>query len=383
MKKNWKEISLITLIRTVTNTGYRMIFPFQPFWISELDVSLRLMSRMLAGQSLIGILSPFFASLADNRGRKTGMVAGLFIFSVGALAAFLVPSIPGFLIFLLLSVLGKSIFDPSIQAYLGDRIPFQQRGSVLAITEMSWSGAFFIGVPLMGFLLSRWGYTTPFLVLMLLALISLITVILVIPADPGRAAQPIGVFTNFQTVFRSRSALAGFSLTILICLANQLVNIVFGVWLDQSFAFQITALGGASAVIGISELLGEGGVSLISDRLSKKKAVLVGLLGSAVSAAVLPLLGRTPFGAFLGLFFFYLTFEFTIVSAIPLMTGVLPEARATIMATNMASASLGRGVGSYLAAPIYAAGFGYIAGSSAIFTLLALISLQFIVPKES
>ena len=109
-------------------------------------------------------------------------------------------------------------------------------------------------------------------------------------------------------------------------LANQLVNVVFGVWLNQSYGLQIVALGSASAVIGFAELIGEGGVSLISDGLTKRKAVFIGIIGCIISSLILPFLGRTIWGAYIGLFLFYLTFEFTIVSGIPMMTGILPSA---------------------------------------------------------
>ena len=141
-------------------------------------------------------------------------------------------------------------------------------------------------------------------------------------------------------------------------------------------------MSGASAVIGLSELLGEGGVSLIADRISPKKAVLIGLIGSVISAALLPLFGSTVLGALTGLFFYYLTFEFTIVSGIPLLTQVLPEARATLMALSIASISLGRGIGSLIAAPLYANGFILIAVVAAIGNLLAIVSLRPVVIKE-
>lgn len=382
-RRTWAEISGITLIRTVLNTGFRMIFPFQPIFMDSLGVPLIQMTRMLAGQSLLGIFSPLFASLGDTRGRKTGMIVGLILFSTGAGLMLFWPTVFGFLAFLLLSILGKSIFDPAIQAYFGDRIPYRRRGFVLAITETSWSGAFFLGVPLVGLLLNRFGLQAPFVVLTCLGAAALLTIILLIPRDPAlKHGQPT-MLSNFGAVFRSPSARAGLSVTALICVANQVVNVVFGVWLDQSFAFQITALGGASAVIGLAELIGEGGVSLVSDRLSKKRAALVGILGSVLSSALLPVLGKTSTGAFFGLFFFYLTFEFTIVSVIPLMTGVLPEARATTMAMNAAGASLGRGLGAWIAAPLYAAGFGLVAGAAAAINILALIALRFVSPRES
>jgi len=40
--------------------------------------------------------------------------------------------------------------------------------------------------------------------------------------------------------------------------ANEQVNLVFGVWLQDSFGLKIAALGAASAVIGISEMSAEG-----------------------------------------------------------------------------------------------------------------------------
>ena len=169
---------------------------------------------------------------------------------------------------------------------------------------------------------------------------------------------------------------------ILIGFSNQLVNAVFGVWLNESFALQIAALSGASAVIGISELIGEGGVSLIADRISPKKAILIGLIGSIVSSAALPFLGVTVSGAFTGLFLFYLTFEFTIVAMIPLMTQVLPETRATLLALNIASNSLGRGIGSLIAAPLYINGFVLIALVAAIGNLLAIFFLGPVVVKQ-
>jgi predicted MFS family arabinose efflux permease len=381
-RKYWLQVPLITIIRTVLNTGFRMVFPFQPFFMQGFGIGLEQMARMLAGRSFLGLFSPFLASLADSRGRKTGMLVGLSLFSIGSLAVVIHESVIAFFIFILLSLLGKSVFDPSIQAYFGDQIPYQRRGLVLALTEMSWSGAFFIGVPVVGFLLDRFGLISAFWMLSILGLIAILSVMVSIPPDPEPRQDRPSLMANFGTVLSSPAALAGLSLMVLICLGNQLVNVVFGVWLNESFAFQIAALGGASAVIGLSELIGEGGVSLISDRLSKKKAVLVGLLGSSLSAAVLPFLGRTRTGAVIGLFFFYLSFEFTIVSVIPLMTGVVPEARATLMALNIASASLGRGMGSLIAAPIYNVGFPLTAALTAGVNLLALIALRYVFVKE-
>ncbi|NOQ39476.1 MAG: MFS transporter [Anaerolineales bacterium] len=381
-KKTWRQLSITTVIRTVYSTGFRMVFPYQPILMKGLGIELAQMTRLIAGQSLVGIFSPFLASMADTRGRKTGMLTGMILFCLGSLVVVFQPTVLGFFLFLVLSLLGKSIFDPSIQAYFGDHTPYQRRGFVLAISEMSWSMSFFIGMPVIGFLMSQFGLLAPFLALGVLGVISFLAVIVIIPPDPVLTTERPSLLTNFSLVFRSGPALAGLGVMLLICFANQLINVVFGVWLNESYGLQIAALGGASAVIGISELIGEGGVSLISDRLSKKKAVLFGVIGNILASILLPFLGGTMWGAYLGLFLFYLTFEFTIVSVIPLMTGVLPEARATVMALNIASASLGRGLGSLIAAPLYAGSFGLNAAFAVVVNLLAILSLRYVIVKE-
>ncbi|MFN2280536.1 MAG: MFS transporter [Anaerolineales bacterium] len=381
-RKTWLQLSTTALIRTVLNTGFRMVFPFQPILMEGFGISLARISRMYAGQSLVGLLSPFLASVADTRGRKTGMLTGLVIFSLGVLVVLLVPTPLGFFFFLVLSMLGKSIFDPSLQAYFGDNIPYSRRGFVMGILEMSWSLSFFLGMPLIGFVLSRFGLLEPFLVLAVLSLASILVVLGLIPPDGVPRASGETVLSKLKGVLRTGPALAGLVVMTLICLSNQLVNVVFGVWLNSSFGMQIAALGGASALIGLAELLGESGVSVLADRLNKQRAVLIGLGGSILASILLPLIGGAVWGAYLGLFAFYLTFEFTIVSLIPLMTGVLPQARGTVMALTIASANLGRGLGSLAAAPMYSGGFWVNALSAALVNLLAIVCLRYVIVQE-
>lgn len=382
-RKTWYQIISSTLVRTVYNTGFRMVFPFQPMLMKGFGISLEEISRMYAGQSLLGIISPLLASVADTKGRRTGMLAGMVFFSLGTLVIVFQPTPLGFFIFLVLSMLGKAIFEPSVIAYFGDIIPFERRGFVLGITEISWSLAFFVGVPVAGFFMSQYGLLAPFIVLIVLSLLAFLIVLLLFPPDMPPATSGRTIFSNFGLVLKSGSALAGISVMLLICLANQLINIVFGVWLNSSFGMQIAALGGASAVIGIAELIGEGGVSAFTDRISSKKAVSIGLIGSVLSSAILPLLGGSAWGAYLGLFLFYLTFEFTIVSMLPMMTGVLPAARGTLMSINIASANLGRGLGSLIAAPIFLGGFWLNALVAAIVNLLAILVLRYVIVQET
>jgi len=154
------------------------------------------------------------------------------------------------------------------------------------------------------------------------------------------------------------------------------------VWLEDSFGLKIAALAGASAVIGLSELGGEGLVALTTDRLGKPRALVLGLTGNALAALLLPIVGTTEIGALVGLFLFYITFEYVMVSHIPLMTEVMPGARGTLLSFNVTGHSLGRMIGALLATFVYQT-FGFLPVTllAILFNVFALLALAELTQK--
>ena len=369
------QLAAFTVIRMIFNTLHRMVYPFLAIFARGLGVDLTTISYALTARSVVGTVGPFAASVADRRGRRFGMLFGATLFMVGAAVVVFWPSFPGLTISLTLATLGKYIFDPGMQAYIGDRVPYEQRGRTMAITEFGWSLAFILGVPLMGFLIARNGWMAPFPLMALLGVLIVGGLTWMLPKDqlpPNRNSSR----DNFRLVLTSLPALTGLAIGVLASAANEQVNLVFGVWLEDSFGLQIAALGAASAVIGISELSAEGLVAAFVDRLGKPRAITLGLTVNSLAALALPWLGRTELGALAGLFFFYISFEFTIVSLLPLMTELLPSARATLMACTVAAFSLGRAIGAFLAPRLYTLGFLAVTLGAIGFNLLAFVAVS-------
>ncbi len=377
------QIPVFTLIRVGLNTMHRMVYPFLAVFGRGLGVDLPAMGLAVTLRSLGGVVGPFLAVVADSRGRKTGMLLGLVFFTIGTGMVIFWPTYPVFILTLLLTMLGKYVFDPSMQAYLGDRVPYERRGRAMAITEYGWSLSFFLGVPVMGFLITRWGWLAPFPLLFILGAVSLLAIAWMLPRDPNPDPVQARFWRNLRAVLTYPPALLGLSVGLFISTANEIINLVFGVWLEDSFGLKIAALGAAAAVIGISELAGETFSVGFTDRLGKPNSVAVGLLLNCLAALALPLLGRSLPGALVGLFLFYISFEFTIVSAIPMMTEIMPAARATLLATSIAGHSLGRAMGALLATPLYSLGLasgelpGLLLSSLAaiFFNLIALVAV--------
>ncbi len=380
------QIGLFVAVRAVSNTAYRMVYPFLPVFARALGVDLATMSLALSARSASGALGPLLAPLTDRRGRRFGLSLGLGLFAAGAILGFGGLGLAGFTAALVLMTLGKYVLDPAVLAHLSDLVPYAKRGRVLALTELSWSLAFFLGVPAAGFLIGRFGWRSPFLALAVLGLAGLITVRAVLGGGrvagtdgaAGSSATGAGYRDSYKAVLGSPAALAGIATILLVSMSNELVNLVFGVWLEDSFGLKLAALGAAAAVIGISELAGEGLVAGTVDRLGKTKALMIGLAANGLAALLLPLAGRTRIGALAGLALFYLTFEYTVVSMLPVMSEILPRARATLLAFYAASFSLGRAIGSLLSPLLYGLGFPAVAlaaaglNAAAFFFLLRL-----------
>lgn len=377
------QILAFTLTRIVINTAHRMVYPYMSAFGRGLGVDLTALSRAVAGRFLLGATGPFLATIADNRGRKTGMLVGMLVFIVGASLVLGWPVYPVFVLTLALTELGKFVFDPAMQAYVGERIPYRRRGLFLAITEFGWSISFIVGVPLMGFLIARFGWLGPYPALALLGLICMGSLAWLLPKDPPAAVDPPGVWLNLRSVLTFMPAVAGLAVGTLVSMANEVVNLIFGVWMEDTFGLKIATLGAAAAVIGLSELGGEGLTAALVDRLGKPRSVGIGLVANCLAAVALPLLGRSLPGALFGLFCFYITFEFTIVSSIPMMSEIVPSARASLMATNTASHTLGRVTGALLAPVFYGMGFWGSCLAAVGFNMLAFLALLMLIRSHT
>ncbi|MGZ5487673.1 MAG: MFS transporter [Candidatus Aminicenantales bacterium] len=385
MKRLPSNLAFFIGARATSNTAYRLVYPFLPVFARAFGVDLETMSLALSARSASGALGPLLAPFTDRHGRRFGLSLGLGLFATGAFLAFGGPTFLLFTVALVLMTMGKYVIDPSILAHLSDIVPYEKRGRALALTELSWSLAFILGVPAAGFLIARFGWRSPFLALAVLGLAGLI-VVRALPSggasssDSGGNAAPapaggVGHRTSYQAVFRSPAALSGIALILAASMSNELVNFVFGVWLEDSFGLKLAALGATAAVIGVAEFGGEGLVVATVDRLGKTRALMIGLAANAAAALVLPLAGRTMGTALAGLALFYLTFEYTVVSMLPVMSEILPQARATLLAFYAASFSVGRAFGSLLSPRLYGLGFTVVALVAAGLNAVAFVFL--------
>lgn len=371
------QLTLFTSVRVIVNTGFRMVYPFLPVIARGLGVPLETAAVALTVRHGVGFAGPLFGSIADVRGRRFAIVLAGGLLVAGGVLAGLWTTIAGFTLGILLIGAGKMIYDPAVQAYVGDRVPYARRGRALAVVELAWSLSFLLGMPVAGFLIARTSWNWPFVAFAVLMLTGTLILARRIPNDAAAENVQRPRWRDvFSGLLSSRVTVAALIFGMLITFANEIVNIVFGTWLEVGFGLAVTGLGLSAAVIGMAELAGEGLVATVSDRIGLKRAVAIGLTGNVIAGLLLPALGVSRAAALVGLFLFYLTFEYLLVSSIPLMSEISPAARATMLAGFAASASIGRALGALLASPIFQ-NWGILGSgiSVAIINVIALVVL--------
>jgi predicted MFS family arabinose efflux permease len=307
------------------------------------------------------------------------LLIGLGLLSVGMLAGGFLPFYGVVLIALFMAGLGKNIFDPAIQAYVGDRVPYARRGLVIGIMEISWAGSALVGIPLMGLVIEHMGWRAPFFILGGLGLMGLAVLGALIPAKSARQKgqeTPATPFGAWRQLAGNRTALGVLGSAFFIATANDNFFVVYGAWLEGGFGLSLVALGMATTVIGVAELLGEGLTAFLSDRIGLRRSAVTGLVLSGLSYLLLPWCGSTLPMALVSLFIIFVTVEFTIVTSLSICTEVLPGVRATMMSGYVAAAGIGRVVGALLGGPVWLiGGIEATAAVSAAITAMGLISL--------
>jgi predicted MFS family arabinose efflux permease len=380
------QLAAFALTRTIINTCHRLVYPFLPAIARGLGVSLASAALAVTARATLGLAGPVLGSVADTRGRRPAMLLGLGLIAAGMFLIAGWQVVAGFTAGLLLVAAGKIVFESGMYAYVGDRVPYRQRGLATAVAELGWSGAFLFGIPVAGWLIQRGGWSAPFSWIALAALACAGLLVLVLPAGGApterRAGSLLGSFQLLKAIASHPGAMAGLALGLFMSAGNETVSIVFGAWMEQSFGLPVAAIGGAAAVIGFAELSGEGLVAVVVDRLGKKRSVAVGAALSAAASLALPQLGRNLPGALLGLFLVFLAFEFTIVGAIPLMTELVPAARGSLVSANIAAYAAGRVAGALLGPALFPLGMWANGAAAAGLHLLGLAALVLFVRED-
>ncbi len=239
------QIVVASVCRLLLSTARRFAYPFAPALSRGMGIPLTAVTSLIAVNWATSFFGLFFGPLADRFGYRVMMMSGLGILVLGMFTAGFLPFYFVVLAAVFLAGLAKTVFDPAVLAYTGERVPFRRRGLVIGLLEFSWAGSTLIGIPIIGFLIDRWGWRSPFFFLAGPGLVCLMALRILIPRDGKKTApsSSASIWVAWKQITQKRVALGALSFGLLISFAIDNLFVVYGVWLEEYFGLSIIALG--------------------------------------------------------------------------------------------------------------------------------------------
>jgi len=366
----------LTFARLIIQMTRRFPYPFLPAISRQLGVPLDSVQNVMAVNAGVGVGSPLLGPIGERYGRKRVMMGTLVLMAITSILGAAAPQFALFAGAMIAFGVVKMVFDPAITAYIADHVPYERRGTVIEITELSWAGSLLVAAPLAGFLLGASGLQSVFLMLLAASLIALFAVYRFLPADhPSGDAIPRGItpMATWRALRSDPVTFRALAYAMLLVIANEIFFINYSAYMESTFGLALTALGTVTVVIAVAEVCGEFAVIGLADRFGKRRVALIGVGVSSVGYILMPLLSFSLPLTLALIFVIFFAIESAIVASLPIFTEILPDARAIMMSSYVGAESFGRLVGAALGGWLYItlSNFGAI---SAITTAIALCS---------
>ncbi|MCL4870925.1 MAG: MFS transporter [Anaerolineae bacterium] len=339
------QLLILTFARLFLNTGLRMVYPFLPAISRGLGLPIEQTAQLFNVRNLAGFVAPLLGSLSEKYGRRPIMAAAMVIFGLGMGLVAVWPVGGVLALTMACAGIAKVMYDPAMQSYLGDRVPYHQRGKAISVTELAWAGGILLGAPLIGWLIARFGWRSPFLMLSIGGLVAAALLHLLLPRM-GTTTPRAATGRDMMAVLRHHPVIWAAALFgLLIMCAQEITFIVYGGWMEGQFNLSLTNLGLASTVIGVSEFAGELFAGWSTDRFGKRPVTITAAALSVIAFIILPFSGGSLITALVAMFALFFLFELTVVGNMPLLTELIPQARSLVMSVFIAAGALGRVLG--------------------------------------
>ncbi len=368
-------------LRLVLNTGSRMMFTFLPEFSRGTGIDVDRLGQLLSVRDLSGLAAPLVGRTSDRVGTRRVMMTGAMLGAIG-MVLFTLGS-AGVAIGLVCYGLGRIGYHVGMNAWVGHEVAYERRGRATGQVEMTWAGAALVGLPMMGLLIDRLGWRAAPAAL---AIVTLPLVVLLADRLPKPTSAGTGAAARPSLSPSAWAALATFGL---LNGAAQLLVFGHGIWLEATYDFDPSQVGFAIVAVGVAELAASYTSSRLTDRLGKRNSVVAGAAVLTIGLAGLAVLDQPPLAIGLALLVLsFLGFEFAVVSAIPLVAELDPEARAEIIGRSVGLSIVARaGASLFASVVILGPGFRFLivvaAGLAAVTTVLAIAAVREPGPRPS
>ena len=344
-----RNITAVTVARLVANAAYR----FAPLFLATIargfDVSLSTLGFAIFVSELSGFASPFAGRIVDRLTHRNSMVLGLVGSAVGCTIAAVSTSPLMFAVGVTVLALTKQSFDLGLGAWIADHVPYNQRGKIVGLTETAWALGLLVGVSIMGLITAATNWRIGFAFAVLCLVVSMFVIF---NRVTNEARVPHESRSTTPQRITGNSWLVVFAMFCIMCSAQNLF-VTFGAWLEDEFQFGAARLAVAGFSLGLVELVASVSSSRQTDKWGKERSIALGALLVIPGGIFLCLGSNNLIIGLIGVFIYFLGFEFSVVSLLSLATSLVPNSPGTGLGWVLGAGTLGRAVMAIIATHLF------------------------------
>jgi predicted MFS family arabinose efflux permease len=344
-----RNITAVTIARLVANAAYR----FAPLFLATIargfDVSLSTLGFAIFASELSGFASPFAGRIVDRLTHRNSMVLGLVGSAVGCTIAAVSTSPLIFAVGVTVLALTKQSFDLGLGAWIADHVPYNQRGKIVGLTETAWALGLLVGVSIMGLITAATNWRIGFAFAVLCLVVSMFVIF---NRVTNEARVPHESRSTTPQRITGNSWLVVFTMFCIMCSAQNLF-VTFGAWLEEEFQFGAARLAVAGFSLGLVELVASVSSSRQTDKWGKERSIALGALLVIPGGIFLCLGSNNLIIGLIGVFIYFLGFEFSVVSLLSLATSLVPNSPGTGLGWVLGAGTLGRAVMAIIATHLF------------------------------
>ena len=292
---NKKHLALLFLVAFLTMLGFGIIIPILSLFADELGASSFEIGILFASYNVMQLIfAPLWGSLSDRIGRKPLISFGLLGFSITFILFGLAHSYTEMLIYRILGGIVSAAALPTVHAMVADLFPPQERAKGMGVVGAGIGLSFVFG-PVIGGLLSEYGFAVPFFASGGLAFLTFLVILFALPESlpkEKRSAQVKRERTNpLSVLFGSLSLL--YAILFVVSFAFSGLEATFALFINDLYGFTSKDLGYMFLIMGTISAIVQGGmIGKMVKRLGEPAVLSLGLCLYGIGFFAIPLSGN-------------------------------------------------------------------------------------------
>jgi predicted MFS family arabinose efflux permease len=345
---------------------------------SDLGVTVHTAGLLITfGAVMLCVGSPLTAWLTSSIDRRRLLAVTLTVFALGNAASALAPGYTTLMIIRLIMLAVGALYTPQAAGTAALIVSPEKRGGTIAYVFVGWSLAAAVGLPLITFMTSRYGWRAAYGSIGLIAALGVVLLVWRLPAGLLGSRVDLRTWTD---VARNRAIVVLLAITTLLMSGQFAVFTYMGPLLAKLTHVGADAVGLAFAIYGVCGFIGIAIASRIVDSWGSYRTsvlcislVLTGVIGWALSAGAYPMMAASVAVWGLGFASSNSMQQVRLVSAAPALASASVSLNTSVLYIGQA---IGSAIGGLLYAREFLHGIGYAGMAFVVLALATAISTQ-------